>query len=723
MPRYRTRFDKKAEEYLNDNLPIDVLPYSNGEHFPEDPTEEQKLVMKIASDEVERQRRAFGMSRRQFVRTSAAFAICIWAADVVAKRKAAFGSASVPDVPNDPQWKACELYNFDPADYSLHGLPGEFIFDTQSHHVVSEAKWRVLQPLHYAFICGLFGVTSMGNQGGLTKTNVDTCENVGRWAYIKDIYLDSATTAGVLSPIPSGPDEQQPLPFAEADNTANIIENLAGNSERCVTHGYVMPNRGWVRSRNDEAVVFVPDPTGGPNYVDSCSGTGFTDNGAPNPKVCQSTPSTGTPLFLQDELDWMEERAVRYRRHLRGWKVYTPYGDVPMSSGMAHNDVAGFAMNDKIRDLNKRFGVPKVLASHKGVPLPTFDGRRQATDDVPGAAGTYPDIRFIIYHTAGGGGGGYNAHNYPYPGDPQDLISRPDGVTEDMIDGTNMNFGTDGLIWNLKNYEGGDLSALRPAAPNLGPIPDGGSPAWVVGPKPADLDHWNTINVGVDTGSQIQPSNPRGQAIMFAKMIKWLGPRRICYGTDCVWGGSPHGFIVFLRTLFTADDAAGSMQDIAELYNLPWGMDGDRYDPRVNAYTGAVAGYASGYSQAYLDAHPSLKDPQIGGAGSHTWPTSMAPHPAVARDFPGTTGHPERSIRNGLLGRNAADLYEHDADAKYEAIHCDEVQHMRDQWLGDAVSGNWEYHRFRSNTVYGPRTRQELVTMLNNEWAKNGWTA
>src|SRR5262249_51020690 len=159
--------------------------------------------------------------------------------------------SGTPDVPMDPRWKACELDNFDPADFSLHNLPGEFVFDVQSHHVTDAVAWRVLQPAHFAFICGAFGASSQSNKthpitdtpvsGFVERSNVDTCEDVGRWAYIKDIYMDSATTAGVLSPVPSGPDEQQPLPFAEADKTANLIESLAGNTERCVTHGYVMP--------------------------------------------------------------------------------------------------------------------------------------------------------------------------------------------------------------------------------------------------------------------------------------------------------------------------------------------------------------------------------------------------------------------------------------------------------------------------------------------------
>ena len=740
MPRYRTRFEKQAEELLNENLPIDVLPYSNCEHFPDEPTEKERLIMKVADEQVEHWRRKWGMSRREFVRTSAAFSICLWASRVVNN---SYAGESVPSIPHDPRWDACQLDFLDPGDVSLQNKPGEFVFDVQSHHVTSEDKWRVLQPVHHAFICVFpFGVGSQGNkQGGFAeRTNVDPCENVGRWAYIKDIYLDSATSAGVLSPVPSAPDEQQPLPFDEANETAHIMENLAGNTMRTVTHGYVMPNRGWVRERTDEGPIFVPNPLGAPHVYD-CKDT--------NEACSLSTPSTGTPIFMQDELDWMEERALKYRRYLRGWKVYTPYGDVPFTSGMAHDDVAGFAMNDKIRELHKKYGVPKVLASHKGVPLPTFDARRQACDDVPHAAASYPDIRFIIYHAAGSGGG---SHANAYPTDLYAQRKPPTThATEDDINIADMNTGLDGLIKSLRLYGNGDLTAQRTSvAPVLLTDNEGNpvEPYFPAEPMPSDLAHWNTVNVGVDLGSQIRTGATVDQALFYAKMCHWLGPRRICYGTDSIWGGSSHSEIVFLRTLLTAEDANTPFLEngddnplfyIAQDYNLPWGLDGDRYDPRVNALTGEVAGGTpgvnEGYTQAYLDAHPSLKDPRIGGAGSHKWPTSLAPHPQVKANYDAqsstaraafgefVSGHPERSIRNGILGRNAADMYEHDPDARYEAIVCDDLQQLRDHYIGDKLAGGWEMHRWRTNEIYGPRTKRELIDKLNDEWAKHGWRA
>ncbi|MGH7818490.1 MAG: hypothetical protein ACREQ9_01835, partial [Candidatus Binatia bacterium] len=317
MSRRKTRIERRIdEELLNENLPVDFLPFSNGEHFPEEPTPEAIAAMKLADEATEDARRRFGVSRREFVRTGAAMWIGLWALNKVNSGKYgyyALAEETGPNLSDDPLWDACAV-DYNPT-VQLANAAGEFIVDVQSHHVTNDGKWRVLQPVHHAFICGLFGTAEMGSHGGgfdPAKNNLDLCQNTGRWQYIKDLLLDSSTTVCVLSPIPSAPDEQQPLPFAEANATAEMIQNLAGGTLRVVTHGYVMPNRGWFHAQN---VGYVPGPVGGQPIN---PGTGVLTPGSP-----------AAPLFLQDELDWMEERAMSYRHFLRGWKAYTPYGDVP----------------------------------------------------------------------------------------------------------------------------------------------------------------------------------------------------------------------------------------------------------------------------------------------------------------------------------------------------------------------------------------------------------
>jgi len=66
-----------------EDLPIDVMPASNEEYFPPPPEKAQIQIMDLANRETERMRRKFGMTRAQFVRTSAAMAIGFWAIDAV----------------------------------------------------------------------------------------------------------------------------------------------------------------------------------------------------------------------------------------------------------------------------------------------------------------------------------------------------------------------------------------------------------------------------------------------------------------------------------------------------------------------------------------------------------------------------------------------------------------------------------------------------------------
>src|SRR5438093_13762132 len=60
---------------------IDVLPASNGEFVPKDPSPAQRKIMKLQNEKIEETRRKFGMSRREFVRTAAARGIGVWAVD------------------------------------------------------------------------------------------------------------------------------------------------------------------------------------------------------------------------------------------------------------------------------------------------------------------------------------------------------------------------------------------------------------------------------------------------------------------------------------------------------------------------------------------------------------------------------------------------------------------------------------------------------------------
>src|SRR4029453_15910934 len=164
-------------------------------------------------------------------------------------------------------------------------LRGEFIFDVQSHHVDPDGLWRVSNPAFESFFSTVWPQAREGGES-------DPIENLSRHHYLKELFLDSATTMSVLSCVPTSPDADNPLPPAPPAETVRPVNELA-RSRRSVMHAFVMPNRG-----------------------------------AP-----ANAPPHATAPFLDDELELMMERARRYRDILRGWKTYCAWGSVPGASG------------------------------------------------------------------------------------------------------------------------------------------------------------------------------------------------------------------------------------------------------------------------------------------------------------------------------------------------------------------------------------------------------
>jgi hypothetical protein len=80
---------------------------------------------------------------------------------------------------------------------------------------------------------------------------------------------------------------------------------------------------------------------------------------------------------------------------------------------------------------------------------------------------------------------------------------------------------------------------------------------------------------------------------------------------------------------------------------------------------------------------------------------------------------PERTIRNGILGRNAAEAYNIDPDARRNAIECDPVNGLRkSDYIKNVGDGHAEEVPLASNTVLGPRTRREVLKgLVEGPWA------
>lgn len=597
MAGWRRNLDDFSEA-----MPLDVLPISNGEFIPLPPTREQQAIMALQESEGERIRRRMGMSRRDFVRSAAALAIGFWAVDQVVGR----GIANADHTTG----AECSLDN---PNAQLNNLPGEFIFDIQTHHVDEDGLWRVSNPGFHAFFAAAWPQAGCGD--------IDRMQCLGRYHYVKEVYMDSSTTMGVLSAVPSTP-ERNPLPFEIAEETVSWLNDLAG-SQRGVLHRFVMPNRGHAWATEHASM-------GG--------------------------------VFLQEELDDMT--AAAQNPNLRAWKCYTPWGDVPNASGWWHDGVVGRAMIEHAIALGK-----PLIATHKGFALPSFDSTKSACRDIGVVARDYPECSFIVYHSGFNGGltvGAETVGAYPTSaGQPNDAAVN------------SSDRGTNGFIKALREH---GLSARHHApggSPRVPGVAGDGDPT----------KHGNCPNVYAEIGSTWRDSmnNINASSHLIGKLIYYVGPRRVVWGTDSLWYGSPQAVITGFRNFAnvfiegTPTNMAVSQYNIlANTYHLPWGIDGDIDDP----------------SQPTKAVWSHRNDPN-------------------ARDA-------SFSIRNGILGRNAAVPYGVDPDAAVNAISCDALsQASAESGIVTNHGTAQETKTFASNVVYGSRNSKELFGSVypNAPWA------
>jgi predicted TIM-barrel fold metal-dependent hydrolase len=328
----------------------------------------------------------------------------------------------------------------------------------------------------------------------------------------------------------------------------------------------------------------------------------------PNRGSAGNSSPTMKPLYLDEELQLMMHRAELYPHDLRGWKTYCAWGDVPYASGWFLDTDTGMAFLEQVLEVHRKHPqIPPVVATHKGFALPGFDQRAATPRDIGPAAKAYPGVRFLVYHS------GYDTgdRQKPYRGDAA----------------ANSNTNTvDALIKSLRenNY---DATKFVKKGKKFGNVPN----VW------AELGSvWRAV-----------AHDPDQAAHLLGKLITFVGPKRIAWGTDSLWYGSPQPEIVAMRRFEFSDKAK-------EFYGLPYGLDGDVEDPTRKARS------------------------------------------------------PKRTIRNGILGRNAARAYNFDPDERFNEITCDEVNGLKQNGYLAGAGSEREGAPLATHKAPGARTRREV---------------
>jgi predicted TIM-barrel fold metal-dependent hydrolase len=198
------------------------------------------------------------------------------------------------------------------------------------------------------------------------------------------------------------------------------------------------------------------------------------------------------PNIHRDEIDRMPDHVKSLKPS--AWKVYTMYGPptaaAPEGGWYLDDEEIGLPFLDQVM----RCGGPKIICAHKGLggPIPSASVKSTSPRDIGPAAKAFPEIRFIIYHS------GYERNPHGQEGALQE--ENPDGVDRLIMSARAAGIGHEGNIYC-----------------------ELGSTWFMMLRRPVEAAH------------------------IMGKLLKQFGPRRILWGTDSTWYGSPQSLIDAFR--------------------------------------------------------------------------------------------------------------------------------------------------------------------------------
>ncbi|HEV3166702.1 MAG TPA: amidohydrolase family protein [Isosphaeraceae bacterium] len=278
------------------------------------------------------------------------------------------------------------------------------------------------------------------------KTRAEAMELLNRAHYVKEVFGDSDTVLAVISGVPSRDWDKNPLPPDQMVATRQFVNDLAG-SRRVLSHGLVRPNLG--------------------------------------PK----------------ELDEMERQLKELK--IEAWKMYT---------GAELGEKAWFLDDEKVAypfwEKTQALGI-KNLCVHKGLPLSAFNEKGCQPFDLERAAKDWPDLNFIVYHSA-------------FRGFPNTWISA--GTGDKVVD---------------------------PKTTDPQEIPWVSDILRILKRNPA------IKNIYFELGGTFNMTSMYAPVVcmhMLGQMIQVAGADHILWGTDSIWGGSPQSQIERMRRLKIRDE-------------------------------------------------------------------------------------------------------------------------------------------------------------------------
>jgi hypothetical protein len=315
-------------------------------------------------------------------------------------------------------------------------LSRQFIFDVQLHFVHNQYPWEGLLDLRrYA---RHWNPEISREELSIEKFKFDN--------FVKEVFLDSQTTLGLLSGAPSDDPQKWFLQNDEIARARAMINATAG-SKRLFGHAVITPGQpGWLDEIDRAIEELRPD-----------SWKGYT---------------IGDPL-----------QPSQYPWRLDDEDLVYPAYEKMVKAGIRN------------------------VCIHKGLLPEDYRGafpdtwRYARVDDVPKAAGDWPELNFIIYHSA----------LKPLQKLPEEHLAE---------------FEKTGYI---------------PWVTELARMPE----------------EYGLHNLYAELGTCFATSavtHPRHCATMLGTLIKGFGPEKVLWGTDSVWYGSPQWQIEAFRRLEIPED-------------------------------------------------------------------------------------------------------------------------------------------------------------------------
>jgi predicted TIM-barrel fold metal-dependent hydrolase len=262
---------------------------------------------------------------------------------------------------------------------------------------------------------------------------------LNRAHYVKELFGDSDTVMAIISGVPTRTWDKNPLPPDQMVATRKYVNDIAG-SQRVLSHGLLRPNLG------------------------------------------------------KKEMEEMERQVKTLK--IEAWKMYT---------GAELGEKAWFLDDEKIAypfwEKTRKLGI-KNLCVHKGLPLGAFNEKACTPHDLEKAAKDFPDLNFIVYHSAYRGAG-FLAH-----GTGEKVKDKP---TTDPQE----------IPWIS------DVLRILQKNPKI---------------KNVYFELGTTFNI-------LSSLAPKTCMHMLGQMMAVAGSDHILWGTDSIWNGSPQNQIDRFRRL------------------------------------------------------------------------------------------------------------------------------------------------------------------------------